>query len=385
MGSNNSTLTNTFNTDWENYINTYQFPNPNGGDPLKGGAAILAAQNELNKFSWQNQLLVPGIQAAAQLILLNKQKQDFDDISQDQKNSISAAVNNYVSCIDALLPQFANAFPDIPKCAQYVPVDVCDEQLQTILCNLRNARHSDRYIQELNRQHQQNSLIRAKFIVPMFEANTQLQAIQINDLLKGKLPMDEVIEVLTDTAEQACLTGRIGNVCKTTLRDLGISRLRAQALGRQELRQQMEMFNRDIAPVSQLVDAQSMMLSPQYRIGIALQQATDIQMSLQNCYNRDAQKPPHLFAELQAKMQRCVAKLTYEASKANMVNTFVPNYQAILNPFISGLASGVGSMFQGGYNTQQGAVQSQWQSMPFGMPVGSAGSVGIDQYQIQNK
>jgi len=363
----------TYNTDWAEHIKTFRYESDEKDaegkpkKPYEGGEAILANMRDMNKFSWVNQLLVPGLQAGAQLLIAKKQKEDYDDIYDSQKNAVTAAVDNYTGCINALLPQFAAAYPDVPACAEYVPVDICDTQLQTILCNLKNAGATDEYVKEMNRQHHQNSLIRANYVVPLYTSNANFQAIQIQDLLNGKLPVDEVIEVLTDNAERACLQGRIGNSCRQTFRDLGVSRLRAQAQGRAEFREQLASTNRDVAPVSQQIDVQSMMFTPQQRLAFALQQTLYIQSSLQNCYNRDAQKPPHLFAELQAKLQHCVAKLTFEASKANMINTFVPNYQAILNPLVSGLASGAGSLFQGGYNTQQGAVQAGWQNMNFGM------------------
>lgn len=352
-----NTTTITWDSKLLEYINTYEYlpeGSPSGTAASKGGAAILAQQKDLNKFSWQQELLVPGIQAAAQLLILNKQKDDYDDISDDQKDSVDAAVSGYTNCVEALLPSFKDAFPDVPQCAQYIPVNACEEQIAAINCNLQAAGKTDEYIKEVNRQHHINQLIRTKFLIPFYEENQQLQSIQINDLLQGKLPVDDVVEILTDNAEMALLRGRVGNTCKQTLRDLGISRLRAQALGREAFERQLASVNRDVSPVSQLADVQSMAGTPKDRINLALQQALYIQESAQNCFNVAAQKAPHLMHELQAKLQRCVAKLTYEASKANMVNTFVPNYAAILNPLISGLATGAGSLFMGGNRSQYG-------------------------------
>ena len=78
------------------------------------------------------------------------------------------------------------------------------------------------------------------------------------------------------------------------------------------------------------------------RVGLALTQAQLIQNSLQNKNNQLAQKDPHLMAELRVKMDRLLLKLQHEANKGTLVNQFVPNYAAILQPQIQSIAQAIG-------------------------------------------
>lgn len=349
--------------DLDDYIKTYKY-----GD-YEGGEAILEFHKDLNKFSWQQSILVPGIQAAAQLLIAKYQSGKIEDYWDSKKAGVQVALDNYIRCLNALLPEFKNAFPNVPECAQYIPIDFCQEQVNTILCNLKAAQYADDYIKEVNRQHQQNQLIRAKFVIPLFEENRQFQAIQISDLLQGKLPIDDVGEILTDNAELACLTGRIGNTCKTTFRDLGVSRLRAQALGRQEFANMVQLMNSSVSPVSQLADVQSMMVTPQQRIAFAFQQTLYIWDSTQRCFNNAALKPPAELAALQVKLQKCLTVMQGEMAKTQFDDFYMPNYQQLLNPFISGLSQGIGSAFMGGYSSPYGQAFSGWNSMGMGTSV----------------
>jgi hypothetical protein len=298
-------------------------------------------------FNWAQALTVPFLQATANILVIEKQKDLYDLITLEQRALLDVAVTNYVQCVDNVLPLYEGAYPDIPEAAEYVPVDPCQEQRCTIECNISLIGLSDAYVQCINRLHEQNDLTRAVSMDPRYLVNIDIYSMTVQDLLRGHLPVGDVMEVMTDTAEQSCLQGRIGGCRQMTMRNLGLSKLRANREGRKAMQEQLAMINRDVSPVSRQHDITEMMQSPAQRISLALQQAQLIQNSLQNLYNRNAQKPPHLLAELQTKMDRCINKLQLEAQKASLVNQFVPNYSAILQPMIRDLANGIGGTMNG--------------------------------------
>jgi hypothetical protein len=305
-------------------------------------AAAATIQAGSNVFSWAQALLVPGIQAAANILLMEKQKSDYDSIVSQQRSFLDAAVSQYINGIDALIPLFDDAYPDVPQAAEYVPIDACCIQRATIECNIATMPRADVYASSLSRYHEQSSVVRAITFDPRFLVSMDLASVQISDLLRGKLPVGDVVEILTDNAELAALTGRIGATRRTTARDLGLSKLRSQAAGREELRSHHSFISQSVSPLSRLGDIRDMVQTPAQRIALALTQAQLIQNSLQNLYNQQAQKAPHLMAELQTKIQKVITRLQFQANKATLVNTYVPNYTAILEPMVKSVASAIG-------------------------------------------
>lgn len=318
--------------------------NYGGGDiGLVGSAAIYAASAIA---SWAQALLVPGVQAAANILLMNRQKQLYDQTTAVQRQLINTAVNNYTNAIDSLLPLYEDALPDVPLAAQYVPVDACCVQGATIECNISHIERASVFVNGTSRANEQNAITRAIVFDPRWLTSVDMVSMQISDLLRGTLPVGDVVEVLKDRAEQDALSGRIGSSRKTTLRDLGVSKLRAQATGRDEMRRHHTFISTAISPISKLTSIEEMMQTPAQRIALALTQAQLIQNSLQNLYNRNAQKAPYLLAQLETKIQRVITKLQFEANKATLVNTFVPNYAAILQPMVKSVAGAIGDRIE---------------------------------------
>lgn len=317
-------------------------------------AAAAAIQAASNVFSWVQALLVPGVQAAANILLMEKQKSDYEDIVRVQRNLLDAAVSQYTSGIDALIPLFNDAYPEVPQAAEYVPVDACCVQRATIECNISTTGRADIYTRNVSRLHEQSAITRAIVFDPRFLVSMDLASVQINDLLRGKSSVGDLVDVLTDNAELAALTGRIGGTRRSTARDLGLSKMRAQAAGRSELRQHHAFISQSVSPLNRMGDIREMMQTPAQRIALALTQAQLIQNSLQNLYNQQAQKDPHLLAELQTKIQKVITKLQFQANKATLVNTFVPNYAAILQPMVKSVAQAIGDPI--------GAASKSWYS-----------------------
>lgn len=314
--------------------------NYGGGDiGLVGSAAIYAASAVV---SWASSLLMPAAQAAANLTLMSRQKSDYDKITAVQRTFLSTAISNYIASIDALIPDFQNALPSVPMAAQYTPVDACCVQGATIECNISHVERAAVWAQSVNHYKDQQAIVRATIFDPNFLTNMSMVSDQICDALRGILPIGDVIDVLSDNAERAALSGRIGSTRKSTLRDLGLSKMRMQSVGREELRRQHAFVATSISSIGRVANIEDLMQTPSQRIALALTQAQLIQNSLQNLYNRNAQKEPYLLAQLQTKLQKVITKLQFEANKATLVNTFVPNYAAILQPAVRSVAAAIG-------------------------------------------
>lgn len=313
-----------------------------------GQAAAAALYVASNVYSWSEAKKMPKLQAEANRQVLELQKQHYDQISAEQRAILGAAISEYLNNIDSLLNgfDFENAFPEVPEAAEYIPVDACCLQGSTIECNISHADRADAYVRYVSRLHEQNDLLHAISGNPTFMVDLNIQTTAIQDLMRGRLPVGDVVEVLSDNAEMACLTGRIGNTRKTTMRDLGISKLRAQAAGRKEFRETTVWYNSAVSPQSRQADIRDMMMRPQERINIALTQAQLIQNSLQNRNNALAQKDPYLLAKLQTKIQTHITELEKKASEALLVNTHVPNYASVVVPKVSNISGLVGAIGQ---------------------------------------
>ncbi len=348
-----------------------------------GDAAIAATQFLANRESWEYAKDIPKEQAKANIEVLKKQKEDYDEIAKDMRSTIQEAISEYVGFMDSIIKAdgslydtFNNAFPDVPEAAEYVPVDVCCVQGSAVECNISHTARTDEWVRNVNRLHEQNDLIHLLSLCPDFLVNLDILNKSVQELMRGILPVGDVVEVLSDNAEQAALSGRIGSTRKTTARDLGISKLRAQAAGRREMREHGTWLNSSVSPQQRQLSIKDMMLSPQDRVNWALAQAQLIQNSLQNKNNMLAQKEPYKMARMQMRMQKHVTRLQSMTTKALLVNTHVPNYALTMpgpgpDPGMktAGLANLVGSIgskiepalkswfFGGTPNSQDGGYQ----------------------------
>jgi len=319
--------------------------------------------------SWKEARDMPGLQAAANIEVLKRQKADYDAISAAQRAIINAAINHYMNDVEDLLGDgsYEAAFPDVPDAAEYVPVDACCIQGSTIECNISHTDRADAYVRYINRLHEQNDLTHVLSMDPRFLVTLDIQSQSIQDLMRGMLSVGDVVEIVGDSAEQAAMQGRIGNTRKTTARDLGISKMRAQAAGREEFRKAIAWLNSAVSPLTRQGDIRDSMQTPAQRVALALHQAELIQQSLQNKNNMLAQKAPYLMAKLQTRIQQHITRLQSKSSEALLMNTHIPNYAATIVPKLnnfSGLVGGIGqaissaqnSTFFGGPGTQDGYI-----------------------------
>lgn len=323
-----------------------------------------------NAFSWSQARQMPEDQANANKKVLELQKAHYDQISDKQRAILSSAVDSYLTSINTLLDgeDFEDAFPDIPEAAEYVPVDACCVQRSTIECNISHADRADAYVRYVNRLNEQNDLKHILSMDPRFMVTLDIQSQAVQDLTRGLLPVGDVLEVVSDAAERASMYGRIGNTRKITARDLGISKLRAQAAGRKEFRESTAWANSTVSPVQRQHEIGEMMQTPQQRIALALHQSQLIQQSLQNKNNTLAQKDPYLMAELQTKIQSYITRLQSKSSEALLMNTHVPNYASTVVPNTNNTSGLVGAIGQG--------VSAAASSHFFGPPATQQGFAG---------
>ena len=316
---------------------------------LDGGAAAAVIYGVSNALSWREAKQMPELQAKANKEVLELQKAQYDAISREQRAILSSAIDSYLTSVNTLLngEDFEEAFPDTPEAAEYVPVDACCVQGSTIECNISHTDRADAYVRYVNRLNEQNDLKHILSMDPRFMVTLDIQSQSVQDLTRGLLPVGDVLEVVSDAAERASMYGRIGNTRKITARDLGISKLRAQAAGRKEFREATAWANSTVSPLQRQHEIGEMMQTPQQRIALALHQSQLIQQSLQNKNNTLAQKDPYLMAELQTKIQSYITRLQSKSSEALLVNTHVPNYASTIVPNTSNTSGLVGAIGQG--------------------------------------
>lgn len=299
-----------------------------------------------NQFSWAKNLILPGVQAAAMITLLQRQKSLYEEQATHQRRAIDLSFNFYADRLDSIIAggELEQAYPDVPQAAEYVPVDPCAEQQRGIDCNGENLGAANSWAQCVNRLHEQADLTRAVVFDPRWLVNMDMYSIQVGDLLQGKLRPDSLMETMTDVAEDALATGRVGGVRRATTRALGLERLRRTRLGQRELRAEAEFISR-ISPQKRQADIREMMVSPQQRLSLAMTQAQLVQNSLQNLFNRNAQKPSASMERLKLKLDQAVQVMKLQAMKANLFNSYVPNYASVLQPQVDEVAQNFKRMF----------------------------------------
>ena len=283
--------------------------------------------------------LQPAIEAAATLSLLEWQHGKYEDIEAERIGYIEAAQKQWCGRMNEIRAQMENVIDDIPEPAMFDPVSASGEQLESITDNLQALEYSEQYVEQITKFHLEHDLARQVAMNDGYYDQTKVVWDTIGGLLLGELPTSDVVEILSDTAEQAILTGKIGNSQSLTFRNLGISQLRAQALGRQERREELTNQSQNISSPSRSGDVRTMEIGPAQRISWSITQGQLIQNALQNAYNACSKKAPYLWHQMQTDVQNSVQELQLLAGKANLVNSFVPNYAGIFQSQVSDLSS----------------------------------------------
>jgi hypothetical protein len=82
--------------------------------------------------------LVAGAQIAAMKWMIDKQQNMWDHVAAKQINCVEVALNEFVLAIDALMPLFKEAYPDVPVAARFVKVSPQEEQFQQMVDDIYN-------------------------------------------------------------------------------------------------------------------------------------------------------------------------------------------------------------------------------------------------------
>lgn len=288
-------------------------------------------------------LLVPALQAAATILILEKQKDLYDDIADDRKDSIDGAVATFIASVDAqiALGSFREAYGSVPEAILYEKIDMRDEGMEAAESSLIGIPAAKRYIEAANRIMEQDNIVRAMMLDGRYVCDNELISCTINQMLSGEVPISDLSETIRDVAEGAAFRGNVGNTDGVTRLDLGISQHRMRIAGQQAFQSHLESINRDVSPISRSVSLREFTQTPEQRLGLALSEAQLIQQSLQNQANAAVAGDPTAYGELQTKLNEAVLVLGNEAQRGNISNAFVPNYAALLAPAIESISEGL--------------------------------------------
>jgi hypothetical protein len=282
---------------------------------------------------------MPALQAAATVVILDKQKDHYNELSLFRIALIDKAVKNFVASVNAQLASgaFRDAYGSVPEAVLYEPVDVKELGISHPEESLAGLPAAQRYMEAANRIMEQDSIVRMMVLDARYPCDIEAISCTINEMLNGRLPVGDVVEIVKDNAELAALNGRIGNTYAMTARDLGISRLRAKVAGQAMMDGQIDRLNK-VAPREQMASVRDFLQTPAGRMSLALSEASLIQQSLQNQANSAAAGDPTKYAELQTRLQEAVMVLANESQKGNLINQFAPNVSALLAPAINSIS-----------------------------------------------
>ncbi|MFZ8893309.1 MAG: hypothetical protein ACO3BC_07830, partial [Ilumatobacteraceae bacterium] len=294
----------------------------------------------MNEFSWEQHLLLPGLEMAANLLLLEYQKDEIQRANNDRLGLIQCASSQFMDRLDDMRQYLSLVYDKIPDVAMFQPVSAHGEQLDTITDNMTALKYSSQYAEAVSKFQIEHDLARQIMLNPTYYEQSKISFESLGHLLRGHLPVDDVIEILSDTAEQALLVCKIGNSCKLTHRNLGVSTLRAQTLGRAEARAERNALN-DISNPGRVIPVNAFEMAVADRVNLALAQAQLIQNSLQVAHNACAKADPYLFAQLEMDLTKAQVELQNKVAQANLWQTLVPNYAQIFTTQLGDLFDGL--------------------------------------------
>lgn len=184
----------------------------------------------------------------------------------------------------------------IPEAALYEPVDYGETQTQTLVDNYQNLDAMGWLSNKANRLLSKQDLRRAERFIPGFRSIMETQANNTADLVNGRLPYDDVLQIAGNSNQLANAMGTPGTGAPGTLRDLGISQLQGMQTG-QGLLQGMVGIAEQVSPVARYSRPQDFMLTPSQTIPWEIEQQQLIQQSTQNANNLAAGVSPTQLAQ----------------------------------------------------------------------------------------
>lgn len=190
---------------------------------------------------------------------------------------------------------------DVPEAALYQPLNFTQEQNWAIGSNLDNMDRTKQLIGQVNPFVTADALQRVKKLVPGYMSSLSQMGANANALLNGRLPFDDVSDIVSDRAEMGGGLNVPGTAGGATLKDLGLSRVDAMGKGAGLLGQMVQMAE-TVSPRGSYMNPRDMMISPLERIRLEMEQAQLEQQSNQNYNNLEAAGNPTEAAQAQIRL-----------------------------------------------------------------------------------
>ena len=184
---------------------------------------------------------------------------------------------------------------DVPEAALYEPVDFNRAQIDAIMANRNALPDIQQLMAGANGAISNDAIRRAVKLIPGYLSSMRTMGSNTNDLLSGRLPFEDVMDIVGDRGAMTGALGIPGTGGAATLKDLGLSRMDAMKTGSGMLGDMIGMAE-TISPRGSYVTPQSMMVSPMERIRNEMEQSGLVQQSNQNANNLSAQADPNELA-----------------------------------------------------------------------------------------
>lgn len=243
-------------------------------------------------------------------------------------------------------------FGQKPKAAEYKPVDFTGEQFNTIMGNIANRKNAAKLAMQTNQAIDSDTLARARKFIPGYEANMAQEGQNSTQLLKGRLPYDDVLDIAANRSGLSGALGVPGTGGPATLRDLGLSRLDAIKTGGSMLNNMVDIAER-VNPVNRRMTPQDEYLKPFDRIQAAMQQNQLIQQSDQNKYNIAAGLSPTDQANAQLQLAGALGGIGPSAGSAAssaLISSLGSSIGGYLTRSGTGGGGSLGGIGSGGYS-----------------------------------
>lgn len=182
-------------------------------------------------------------------------------------------------------------FGSVPEHAPYEPIDLTQSQIDTIRGNLSSLQLAGELSDKTNDIILGQDLKRIRALVPEYDTNINRMGDVTRDLLLGRLPYGDVLDITANRSELSANMGIPGGGANATLRDLGLSRLGAIQQGG-SMFQQMLQVAQAVNPHERRMTPQSMFFTPPQRAELDIMQAQLKQQSEQSKNNLEAMPDP---------------------------------------------------------------------------------------------
>lgn len=182
-----------------------------------------------------------------------------------------------------------------PKAALYDPVNYGKMQLKTVQDDYNNLDWIRGLVGKTNASLSTQDMKRITKFIPNFKSIMQTEANNANDLTRGQLPYDDVLDIASNRSGLANSLGTPGAAGPATLKDLGVSRLSAMDSGANLLRNMVGIAEQ-VSPIARYSRPQDYLLTPSQTIPWEIEQRQLEQQSEQNANNLAAGASPSALA-----------------------------------------------------------------------------------------